>query len=208
MIPEKIAVFGASSVYGRVDPEGGGWVGRLRKWHEGRKPKWNGVYNLGIPGNTTESMLKRIEVESTARKPDLIIFSLGINDSKRLGGRTAPLLISKEQYKNNILKLINIAKGIADVMVVGVYPIDDSKTTPVSWDDKFYLQRDAYEYEGITRNVVSSGKIPYLDVWSKWVGNDYKTFLYKDGLHPNSEGHQEIFLLVKGFLELLYNKAG
>jgi len=37
------------------------------------------VYNYGFSGNTSKDLLLRFEVETIARKPDVIIFAIGIN---------------------------------------------------------------------------------------------------------------------------------
>ena len=126
MTPTRIIVIGASSVQGRIDPESGGWTGRLRKWHESNT-RHNAVYNLGIGGNTTEDLLGRLKSECKARLPDLIIFSLGLNDARRIGSPKAPNDVSPEKFQANIKKLIKISKKITDVVFVGVYPINDKK---------------------------------------------------------------------------------
>jgi lysophospholipase L1-like esterase len=204
MISERIIVIGDSSVQGRVDPEGGGWVGRLRKWHES-KARHNVIYNLGIGGETTRDLLKRLEFECRSRKPDLIIFSLGINDSRRIGSRTSPNDVPKKEFQFNLKKLINAAQKMAQVIFVSNYPIDDSRTMPIPLDDdKYYLLEDAKGYTEIIKKTVLSQKIPYLDIWSQWIKKNYKELLYKDGLHANSKGHQSIFESVKKFLKDCY----
>lgn len=204
MIPQRIIAIGASSVQGRVDPERGGWVGRLRAWHESNA-RHNAVYNLGIGGNTTEDLLKRLKPEGLPRKPDLIIFSLGLNDTRRVGGPKAGNDVPLDKFEANIKKLVEIGKEMAEVIFVGVYPIDDSKTVPIPWDnDKYYFLSDAKKYEALTKKVVLSQNIPYLDIWSDWIKKDYKKLLYEDGLHASSKGHREIFLAVKKFLNEIY----
>lgn len=204
MIPERIVVIGASSVQGRVDPKGGGWVGQLRKWHESNA-RHNAVYNLGIGGNTTRDLLKRLKPECKVRNPDLIIFSLGLNDSRRVGSKTGPNDVSKNQFQMNLTKLIGIAKKMAEVIFISNYPIDDHKTTPIPWAPKyFYLLKDAEQYGNLTKKIILSRNIPYLDIWSEWFKKDYKKLLHKDGLHANSKGHRAIFLSVKKFLEDRY----
>ena len=48
----------------------------------GRKDNNIYVYNLGISGDNTIGFLIRIEVEAKSRKPNFIIFSIGINDAQ------------------------------------------------------------------------------------------------------------------------------
>ena len=73
MLPSRIVAFGSSTVQGIGDPEGGGFVGRLRSWHE---QYWEGnvTFNLGLAGDQTTKMLGRFNLEVPIRRPDLIIF--------------------------------------------------------------------------------------------------------------------------------------
>ncbi len=206
MIPIRIICIGASSIQGRVDPEGGGWVGRLRKWHESNS-QHNVVYNLGISGETTADFLKRIKQECKPREPDLMIFSLSTNDSRRVGSANDPNDTPRPKYQRNIKKLIDIARGMAEVVFVDVYPFDDSKTCPVPWDrEKYYLLKDAQEYRDLAKATILSQNAPFLDIWSDWEKKDYQKLLCEDGLHANGKGHQRIFESVKGFLKDLYSK--
>jgi len=205
MIPKKIAIIGASTVQGAVDPEGGGWVGRIRKWHESRRPRRNFVFNLGVSGNTTTDILRRLLPECSERKPGLIIYSCGLNDSRRVGSLNGPHETPKEKFKYNLRELVKTGRGIADVIFVSINPIDDTKTLPIPWNKShFFNQVNAEEYAGITEEIVSSESIPYLDVWSYWIKRNYHVFLYEDGLHPNSLGHKDIFVKVKEFLNNIY----
>ena len=83
MLPHRIVAFGASSIHGVGDPEGGGFVGRLRAWHESQHEK-NLVFNLGVPGDMTAGMLTRFIPEVKFRSPDLILFYFGLNDVRRM----------------------------------------------------------------------------------------------------------------------------
>jgi lysophospholipase L1-like esterase len=207
MIPQRIIVIGASSVYGRVDLNSGGWVGRLRKWHESKAPR-NAVFNLGIGGDTTVDFLKRLKPESQARRPDLIIISIGLNDARRIGSSAGPNNTPKLKFQQNVRKIIETAKSITPkVVFVDVYPIDDSKTAPIPWgNNEYYLLSDVQEYRNLAKKIVISEKVPFLDIWSGWAKKGYKNLLYKDGLHPNDKGHQEIFLKLRNFLEVIYVK--
>jgi len=51
MIPRRIVVIGGSTVHGQGDPERGGFVSRLRQWHETSNVESNRVFNLGIGGD-------------------------------------------------------------------------------------------------------------------------------------------------------------
>src|SRR4028119_281376 len=89
--PLKLVVLGDSIVYGFGDPEGGGWVERLRRqWMQPESPG-HVLYNLGVRGDGVKQIQERVEQEFRHRGelknrvPDAIILSVGVNDSGRLG---------------------------------------------------------------------------------------------------------------------------
>jgi len=207
MIPKKIVAIGASSCEGKVDFEGNGFVGRLKTWHEGFDVHNHQVYNLGIPGDSTTGILKRIISEVSVRKPGLILIQLGINDTRREGSASAPCETSLTKFRANLTELIKKAKSLAEVIFVSVYPIDDSKTTPASWRPIYYFSRDAEKYAQAMKDVCRELKVPYIDIFNQWLKTNYKEkYLYKDGLHANSNGHKYIFEQVKSFLENRYKE--
>src|SRR6476469_5837958 len=88
--PLKLVVLGDSIVYGFGDPEGGGWVERLRRrWMSPDSPG-HILYNLGVRGDGVKQVSQRLENEFRHRGelrnrvPDAIILSVGVNDSARL----------------------------------------------------------------------------------------------------------------------------
>lgn len=199
MIPKRIVAIGSSSLYGRVDPEGGGYIGRLRKWHESNGVH-NAVFNLGIGGDTTADMLKRLIPEASVRRPDLILLTTGLNDTRRTGQKNAAVTTTLPQFRTNVQKLIKTVKTLSPVVVISVYPIDDTHTQPLIETNFFYLMTDATQYEQATRDICHEKNIAYLNIWDVWMKEDYKRWLFEDGLHANALGHQQIFEDLKKFL--------
>ncbi len=193
MIPHRIVAIGSSSLFGVGDPDGGGFIGRLKKWHENKDIR-NSVYNLGIPGDTTTGMLTRF-AEVLIRKPNLILISSGLNDTRRIGKKDAPSTTSLPSFRNNIKTLIDQAREMADLVFIGVYPIDEVRTAPLSYwkKDYYYLLEDARMYEAATKEVCKSSNVTYVDNFSEWMAEDYTKLLFDDGLHANSNGHERIF---------------
>src|SRR5438270_8640503 len=85
----RVLVFGDSIAQGFWDTEGG-WVATLSKHYtelalkDLRNNKQPGIYNLRISGDTTRSLLARIESETKVRKwpgePLLVLIAIGTND--------------------------------------------------------------------------------------------------------------------------------
>ena len=160
MQPKRIIFIGTSSVFGRVDPIGGGFAGRFKKWFESQDIR-NAVFNLGISGDTTVGMLKRLESEASIRRPDLIIIQLGLNDTKRVDSKNNPTLTSFEQFQSNVKKIIEKGNELANVIFLSVYPINDKKTTPMKGKNVFYLMSDAEKYSKAAKQICKENNILY-----------------------------------------------
>ncbi len=203
MLPERIAAIGASTCHGNVDPEHGGFVGRLRQWHEAQKPT-NSVFNLGVPGDTTTGILNRMNAEMKPRAPQLILVQHGINDIRREGSAEAPNAESREDFQNNLRRIIIRAQSYADVVFVGVHPINQAVTNPVYWAPHYFLSEDVRLYAQTAAEVCADMDVGYIDIFSAWSASTYDHFLDKNGIHANAAGHEMIYSLVLQHLQQRY----
>ncbi len=187
----NICVFGDSIVCGFFDNEKGGWVERIKiyLW----KKDFNGlVYNLGVNGDTTEDILIRFvsEVKPRAIKSPLLIFAIGVNDSRFLI-KEKRMHTSIGQFEKNINKLISQAKKYTkNIVFVSLTPADKKKVSLVPWDtnmiyNNIYIER----YNSKLKEVCQKEKVKFVDLYGKIIKMDYKKLL-EDGLHPNSKGHE------------------
>lgn len=198
----NVLVFGDSIVYGAWDREGG-WVQRLRKFFDENREDYL-IYNLGISGNTTDDLLKRFEFETEQRlkeeKETIFIFAIGMNDSQFVNSEKK-LRVSPEKFKENIRKLIALAQKFSSkIIFVGLTPVDERKTTPISWNtDKSYKNEYIQKYNKMIKTVCEENKIYFIEIFGKLKEMNYQELLH-DGLHPNSKGHQRIYKFVKEFL--------
>ena len=202
MLPKRIVAFGASTIYGRVDPVGGGFVTRLRFWHEGTG-RSHAVFNLGIEGDKTPSMLERFVPEVSVRRPDLIIVNTGLNDTRHEGRPDAPSSTALTDFKKHLVQMITQSRALAPICFVGPYPIDDSKTTPIRGEQAYYYLKDAEKYSSATGEVCAGEKVGFIDLFAQWSKLDLAALLHSDGLHANSKGHELIFENVRDFITTL-----
>ncbi len=207
MLPKRIVAIGASDFFGIGDPEEGGFIGRFKTWHETQN-KDHVVYNLGIRGETTTQMLKRLTSESVPRKPDLLILTAGSNDIRRIGSKNAPVKTPINKFRENIREMIHQGTKMADVIFISTHPFDESKTAPfLYWNPKnYYLRADIIHYEREVKSICKEEQIPYLDIFNQWIDRDYSLFLHEDGQHANAMGHIMIAEELKKFLKNLYSK--
>lgn len=199
-----ILVFGSSIVWGAADSEKGGWAERLKVFM-GENYDDIDVYNLGISGNTSSDVLERCEFETKQRiKEDegetIMIFAIGINDSQ-FNHSEKNLRTSPEKFKENIHKMIEIAKNLSKKIVfVGLTPVDESKVDPIPWrSDSSYKNEYVQKFNDIVKTTCDEERIYFIEVYKILAEKGYKKLL-EDGVHPNSEGHKEIFEIVNNYL--------
>jgi len=205
----RILIFGDSIIYGAWDTMRGGWADRLRTFcmeKELKNPEFDySVYNLGISGDTSEDVLKRLENEINCRvwenEEIIIIFAIGINDSCFVKSKNI-FLSTENSFKKNIQKLIKLSKKYSSkIIFVGLTPVEESKTNPISWSTtgKSYKNKYIKNYDNIMKLVCQENDIYFIDMLKELSKIDYKKLL-EDGGHPNSKGHQKMFEVVRDFL--------
>jgi len=189
---KNFLIWGDSITYGHGDADGG-WVGRLRKtvWKDSI------VYNLGISGDTTTEVLGRLEFEARQRidpeEETVCIFAIGINDSIFLSDR-GTFQTELPQFVKNIHEIYSQAKRISSrIVFVGLTPVDEKKTNPISWaPNKVYKNDFIEKYHSALRTFCGETQLPFVDVFSSWEKLQYMEWLY-DGVHPNANGYDALF---------------
>ncbi len=198
--PLKVVALGDSLIYGFGDFVGGGWVERLRR--EWMSPQGAGhvLYNLGVRGDRTKQVTIRLEQEFNCRGelrnrvPDLILLSVGVNDSARLGKPTGKLYTDLDSFRHQMAHLLDVARNLCPVLFIGMTPVNESKMPFM--DCLYYNHLDQYRYKEATLQACQERGIPYLDIFDLWLsrGTDWiDTQLGEDGLHPNVSGYQTLY---------------
>ena len=203
----QILVFGDSIVYGLYDKSGGGWVERLRKFIDQKLADGNHyytLYNLGIDGDNSKNLLKRMDFEIQQRQKEidpLIIISFGGRDAivKLATGKPDT---SRDKFEENVQKILDTAKKYTSkVLFVGIVgPRDESKLNPIPWKPEYAVENKyARDYNEIEKNICKKNGVHFIDIFGRWEKLDYKS-LIEDGAHPNPKGHKKIFSLVCSYL--------
>ena len=195
----KVVALGDSLVYGFGDHEGGGWVERLRRqWMMPPNPG-HVLYNLGVRGDRTQQVAQRLEDEFRNRGelrnrvPDLIILSVGVNDSPRLARSNGRNYTEFANFEREIDVLLTCAQQLCPVLFVGMVPVNEEKMPFL--DCFYYNLADQYRYKEATKQACQAREIPYLDIFDLWMGRGtqwMRSRLTEDGLHPNILGYQSL----------------
>ncbi|TAK89191.1 SGNH/GDSL hydrolase family protein [Patescibacteria group bacterium] len=186
---KTICIFGDSITWGRGLESRVGWANLLRNELEAQDDSIH-VYDLGIDGNTTHDLLERVPGEAKVRKPDIIIWAIGVNDSAYRKTPNYPL-IKAEQFEDNLDTLFELGAEMAQKQLcVGIAKGSDANTTPLpgSTTGKCYVKQRVREYDEIIKSVAMDTGIEYVSISSVLSDNDFY-----DGLHPNEKGHKKIF---------------
>jgi lysophospholipase L1-like esterase len=192
----RIVALGDSLIYGYGDPEGGGWVERLRRRWIAPETPGHALYNLGVRGDRIQQVAHRLEAEFRQRGelrhrvPDRIILSVGVNDSARLRRPDGRNFTSFEDFQADLESLLDQAQQLCTVLFVGMTPVDEAQM-PFS-DCLYYNHADQYRYKEATRIACQTRQIPYLDIFEQWLSRGdawWRSRLSSDGLHPNSAGY-------------------
>jgi lysophospholipase L1-like esterase len=194
-----VLVLGDSLVYGYGDPEGGGWVERLRRLTMAPGRHGAVFYNLGVRGDGVGQVRQRLDHEFRYRGelrnrlPDLLVLSVGLNDSARVGGSRGRNRTDFEEFQAAIDDLLTQARRLCPVLFVGMTPVNE-QAMPFS-EVLYYTHADQGRYREATRLACTSHKIPYLDVLNLWLGRGepwWLPLISVDGLHPNVAGYRAL----------------
>lgn len=201
--PLRVVAMGDSLIYGFGDPDGGGWVERLRRqWMSQEAAPV--LYNLGVRGDAVRQVAQRLDTEFRhrgeirRRLPEVLLLSVGLNDSARLGHAHGRNLTDLEDFEFELANLLDRAQGLATVLFVGMTPVDEAC---MPFANLYYTHADQQRYSTATQAACEARQIPHLNVWERWTqrGEEWwRSRLCPDGLHLNSLGYET---LLQDFLE-------
>jgi lysophospholipase L1-like esterase len=198
-----ITTFGDSITFGSGDNINRGWCDRLKKYFES-KGEHHYLYNLGISGDTSSDILERFDAESKARVKfkreqdrNIILFSIGTNDSKLKGKEKTPK-VEFDVFSKNIQTLINKAKTYTkEVAFIGLIPVDEKLA--MNYENTVLTNERISLYNNKIEEICKINDVPFFNIYPEFLKLSYEKLLF-DGLHPNSAGYEKMYELIKTFL--------
>nr|WP_314492353.1 GDSL-type esterase/lipase family protein [uncultured Chryseobacterium sp.] len=184
--------FGDSITYGEYDGVFGGWVDilkryALQKYNEGSNELI--LFNLGIGGETTEGLLKRISHEMSARNSaegNIFFLGYGAND---LAVKDGKQMVGPELFKANVEKAVRIAKEFSDeIYLISIIPVSEKIDGELSATGKVRTNKDVLLYNQILKNLAVENSLKYIDFHAVFL-QDKEILLSADGVHPNGRGY-------------------
>ncbi|MGX7245034.1 SGNH/GDSL hydrolase family protein [Enterococcus quebecensis] len=141
------------------------------------------IVNAGMPGDTTEDAMKRLEKEVLAEHPDIVTIFFGANDTN------VDNLVPLEKYADNIERMIN--KIGKEKVILLTPPYVDCARKPNRDDDRIR------EYTERVKVIGERYELPVIDLYKVMVvypGTD--EFLQGDGLHFSKTGYDLLAALI------------
>ncbi len=194
---EGILIFSDSIGFGRGESPNIGWVGRLKKDFE-PKGSHNCLFNLSIPGDTSTSLLKRLNTECKARikykrKEDkfTIIISIGMNDSKGINNKNN-IKTSLPTFKKNISRIINTTKKYTkEIIIIGLTPASEEP-----FENTYFTNKQIETFNNILKESAKKENLEFINTLKEFKKLDYASLL-SDGLHPSKKGYDELYKIIK-----------
>ena len=138
------------------------------------------VYNRGVSGDTTYTLLNRL-VFSLKPTPDIAFIAIGAND----GLRGMPAMNTKQ----NISQMITILKHKQIRVILAGMTLPQNYT-------KSYIQ----SFENVFPDLAKEYQIPIMPFLLTDVAG-VPTLNLADGIHPNKAGHKKIAESIQRFLK-------
>jgi len=183
----RVVGFGASTMQGVGDPEGG-FLRRIAEEMRSGEPGTEFI-NAGVGGDTTRDMLGRL-AGVVAANPFEAIVLLGCNDLPRDGDGAPQNRVSLDEYRENLQRILAGLKGERALFVSSFLPSPDR--TGLS----------AETFENYMAAAVSLARAEGYEVWDLFAETRGRgaEFLADDGLHYNAAGHAFIAERVGGWI--------
>jgi len=192
----RLCVFGASITSGLNDYENGGGCDLLKRY---LIKKEIFVFNLGISGDDTSDLLKRIKDECKARNPDFIIIAIGGNDSQYLF-EEKKFRIPLEETKENFNKIIEISKDFTSkIILIGLTKVNEDKINSDYMKNKKKIYKNEFliKYDTVIKEIALQNHIKFIPAIDVIQEDDLN-----DGLHPTAQGHNKLFKRIKEQIEI------
>jgi len=182
-----LCVFGDSIAVGSDDREAGGWVARLRLELNAREKI--SVYGLGVDGDRSEQLLRRLASEAAARNASVIVISIGANDLGWHGSEGTDSALFRERYD----RILSQAERFTPrILVLGLLNVDEGN------ESHGVRNEQVNAFNAIIEELARKHKAEYLSLFGTLAPEDFV-----DGLHPNALGHAKLAPLIGRALERL-----
>lgn len=201
----RICFIGDAFTAGAGDETVLGWVGRvvLAEWERNHDVT---IYNLGVRGDSTRTILRRWRRECEARLPHdangRLVFMFGGNDAKEVVG--AGVEVPVEESVANARTIIAEATAWCPTLWISLIPMSETRPyprlLPGAPDYRFDNRRQA-EYTRCYADVARELAVPFLDIHTPLLNDPDWQLLTQagDGSNPSAAGYAKIAALISAW---------
>lgn len=143
----------------------------------------SGIVNRGISGQTSQQILLRFQADVVALDPAIVHILAGTND---IAGNTGPT--SADQYKNNIMAMVTLAKANGIKVILGSLP----PAMRFAWKPGLRPAPQIVALNGWLKSYAETEKLEFIDYHTALATRDgtLGQDLSFDGVHPNLQGYR------------------
>jgi len=225
-----ILLYGDSISKGVVfDEKQGRYVLLDKSFYQLVKNRLNGLlHNAATFGNTITRALQHLKKDILAKKPDVVILEFGGNDCDFNWEGIADNPELNHQPKTDFVTfrkaieetVLDLKKQDIVPVLMTLPPLDSERY--FSWITKkgavaeknilhwlgsvsrIYWWQE--KYNSAILSIAKETKTIWIDVRSAFLQTkDYREYLCKDGIHPNSKGHHLMAKVILDFIQKEYN---
>ncbi|MFI2736978.1 GDSL-type esterase/lipase family protein [Streptomyces sp. NPDC018711] len=184
----RVVIVGDSIAYGRCDPQGG-WAAHFSAAHIAANETQHRVFNLAIPGSSLTDVGEQTPPLLAPRHPDTLVVAAGINDSALPVAASDTDRDALPHVTDPLASLAATARQHNARMVV-VGPIWVDETRLGDYEGLRFTTERALALRAILQTWCEDNHIDFLDMWEPLRDQPH---LLVDGLHPDPEGHKELY---------------
>ncbi len=181
--PIVYVALGDSTGAGVGAKDGGGYVARLFKRLEERRPE-SKLSNLCVSGATTADLLRGQLDRGVALNPDLVTIGIGINDIGH--GMTL------DQFSQNFDEILSTLKDKthATIVVTNLPDISSAPRIPNSMRSQYQRQID--EFCKRLEEIANKHSVTIFDIYTitKEELPSHPEYFSADGFHPSDQGYE------------------
>lgn len=178
----KIVCIGDSLTYGYGVHSKKCWVELLHKSLNVE------IINKGVNGDTTTGILSRSYKDILESKPSHAIIMAGTNDIL--------LNYSIDTIVDNMSFLLKEIKDNEIVPILALQPPIVAELAKIYWDEYINYNKvneHLFRYIETIKAFACKNNITIIDFYNAFIKLNYMLKLYRDGIHPNGEGHKLMF---------------
>ncbi|MFK5924924.1 MAG: GDSL-type esterase/lipase family protein [Verrucomicrobiota bacterium] len=160
------------------------------------------VINAGVGGNSTRNLLKRVEADVLAKKPEVVVMMVGTNDALN-SGNSVPI----KEYEKNLKQLVKRFTKSGSKVVLMTIPPCINELLFSRHKAEFFAERSPEDriadVNDVVKKLAKPDGVRLVDVHvlleKGGAGSEKSSLLRnvansrsKDGVHPTSEGYDVI----------------